>query len=177
MLLLLLISLHSGITLGFRGPHHPQSSVSHHHYAPQKDIKLTQDAQLLHDTSHLKEDMGPLADQLDLSNLTDQELEFYYFKLHDIDNNTKLDGLEILHAIQHTFHSVDNEGENNELSDYQHKEEENENDLPWIIELIDRVLEEDDLDNDGYLGYIEYMLGRQRDQGNNKALKDKILNI
>ncbi|XP_051176485.1 multiple coagulation factor deficiency protein 2 homolog [Leptopilina boulardi] len=174
MFLLLLISLHSGIAFGFRGPHHPQSSVSHHHYAPQKEIKLTQDAELLHDTSHLKEDMGPLADQLDLSKLSDQELEFYYFKLHDVDNNTKLDGLEILHAIQHTLHEHGNEGDNKELSDYQPKEQ--ENDLPWIIELIDRVLEEDDLDNDGYLGYIEYMLGRQRDQGE-KALKDRILNI
>lgn len=30
-------------------------------------------------------------------------------------------------------------------------------------ELVDRVLREDDLDHDGYLGYIEYVLGRQRD--------------
>lgn len=31
-------------------------------------------------------------------------------------------------------------------------------------ELIDRVLEEDDLDQDGYLSYIEYVVGRQRDE-------------
>lgn len=36
--------------LGFRGPHHPKSGISHHHYAPQKDgLKLTQDTELLHD--------------------------------------------------------------------------------------------------------------------------------
>lgn len=30
-------------------------------------------------------------------------------------------------------------------------------------ELIDKTLKEDDLDNDGYLVYAEYVLGRQRD--------------
>lgn len=30
-------------------------------------------------------------------------------------------------------------------------------------ELIDRVLEEDDVNNDGYLEYVEYVMGRQRD--------------
>ncbi|XP_033209156.1 multiple coagulation factor deficiency protein 2 homolog [Belonocnema kinseyi] len=174
MLVWLLISFYSGVALGFRGPHHPRSSVSHHHYSPQKEVKLTQDAELLHDASHLKEDMGPLADKLDLSKLSDQELEFYYFTLHDVDNNTKLDGLEILHAIQHTLHEHDDEGDNKQLRDSQHKD--GEDDLPWIVELIDRVLAEDDLDNDGYLGYIEYMLGRQRNPGD-EASKDRRLNI
>lgn len=40
---------------------------------------------------------------------------------HDIDNNTKLDGLELLHAIQHTFHEV---ADNEELT---------MQDLPWIV--------------------------------------------
>lgn len=35
----------------FRGPHHPKSSVSHHHYVPIKDVKLTQDEELLHDAA------------------------------------------------------------------------------------------------------------------------------
>lgn len=33
----------------------------------------------------------------------------------------------------------------------------------FILGLIDKVLEEDDLNNDGYLEYVEYVLGRQRD--------------
>lgn len=36
-----------------------------------------------------------------------------------------------------------------------------------FAELIDRVLEEDDLDQDGYLSYIEYVVGRQRDEKRN----------
>ncbi|XP_076247149.1 multiple coagulation factor deficiency protein 2 homolog isoform X2 [Calliopsis andreniformis] len=115
-----------------------------------------------HTVKHLKEDMGSMADHLDFSNMTKEEIEFHYFKVHDVDNNDKLDGLEILNAIQHTFHET-------EVSDGEHKSKTErikhvtyEDDFPWIIELIDKALEEDDLDNDGYLEYTEYVLGRQR---------------
>lgn len=36
---------------GIRGPHHPKSTVSHHHYIPQNEVKLTQDSELLHDAT------------------------------------------------------------------------------------------------------------------------------
>ncbi|KAL0123552.1 hypothetical protein PUN28_005810 [Cardiocondyla obscurior] len=143
-----LISIYLGLVTGhFRGPHHPRSSVSHHHYTPQNDVKLTQDAELLHDATHLQEDMGAMADTLDFSKMTEQEIEFHYFQIHDIDNNTKLDGLEIFHALQHTLH----------------EEDEMQMDSDFIVGLIDKVLEEDDLNNDGYLEYVEFVLGRQRD--------------
>lgn len=103
--------------------------------------------------------MGPLADQLDFSKMTEQEIEFHYFKyvwkvkftfsiiinklhialvrntfanyrVHDVDNNTKLDGLEILHAIQHTFH----EHRLAENDDYK----EDMQDLPWIVGTFQR---------------------------------------
>ncbi|XP_015587113.1 multiple coagulation factor deficiency protein 2 homolog [Cephus cinctus] len=170
-LLVLFLTIWTEIAAGFRGPHHPSGSISHHHYVPQNEVKLTQDAELLHDTAHLKEDMGAFADQLDLTKMTEQELEFHYFKLHDVDNNTKLDGLEILHAIQHTLHEDGEDEENKNEDNNEHR-----NDLHWIVELIDRVLEEDDLDNDGYLGYTEYVLGRQRDQSE-RGKRDKKLEI
>lgn len=34
----------------------------------------------------------------------------------------------------------------------------------YCIELIDQVLAEDDQDNDGYLSYVEYVIGKQREQ-------------
>lgn len=33
--------------------------------------------------------------------MTEEELQFYYFKLHDFDQNNMLDGLEIIKAIKH----------------------------------------------------------------------------
>ncbi|CAK9813087.1 Multiple coagulation factor deficiency protein 2 homolog [Anthophora plagiata] len=163
MIATLLIGFCIGFSDGLRGPHHPNSAVSHHHYSPQKGVKITQDAELLQDATHLKEDIGSLAEQLDFLNMTEPEIEFHYFKVHDIDNNAKLDGLEILYAIQHTLHENklpgterDNISEDTRTMDYK-------DDLSWIVELVDRVLKEDDLDHDGYLEYIEYVIGRQRD--------------
>lgn len=37
------------------------------------------------------------------------------------------------------------------------------------VDLIDQVLEEDDHDQDGYLSYTEYVVGRQRDSSKKKA--------
>lgn len=44
---------------------------------------------------------------VDMSKMTDAEIELYYFLLHDTDKNSKLDGLELLHAI---FHSTEEGG-------------------------------------------------------------------
>lgn len=45
-----------------------------------------------------------MAQAPDLSKMTDEELEIYYFQVHDTDKNSKLDGLEMLQAIFHTTH-------------------------------------------------------------------------
>ena len=37
------------------------------------------------------------------------------------------------------------------------------------LELIDQVLEQDDIDKDGYLSYIEYVVGRQKDENKIKS--------
>jgi len=37
------------------------------------------------------------------------------------------------------------------------------------LELIDQVLEQDDIDKDGYLSYIEYVVGRQKDEHKKKS--------
>jgi len=34
-----------------------------------------------------------------------EEMEFHYFKLHDYDNNNKLDGLELMAAMTHYHES------------------------------------------------------------------------
>jgi len=207
VVILLILSLssslgHSHIT---RGPHHPRNSprvppeqehdhLHHHHYVPHKEDnvvqpKLTRDTQLLHDAEHLKEDMGEwvFADGKDLS---PEEMEFHYFKMHDFDNNSQLDGLEILQAISHVLPMTDVEtdftkkaggasavvdADNSEssfiplsLAEIESKRAElkkqKEDDFNYYIDLIDKVLEEDDINKDGYLSYAEYVVGRRRDE-------------
>lgn len=93
---------------------------------------------------------------------------FFFIRMHDKDNNTKLDGLEILHALQHTYH---NDEDDNEVDDYSLEDQ-----IPMIIKMVDRVLEEDDLDNDGYIGYIEYVLAKEKKNNTEKITTLDALN-
>lgn len=141
-----------------KGPHHP--SGHHQHHSPQVDRnapKLTQDTQLLRDVEHIKEDFEEQGFKTKVENMSPEELEFHYFKLHDFDNNSKLDGLEILKAIQHTVHETGADENEHEGSETQ---------FQYFIDLIDQVLAEDDQDNDGFLSYGEYVIGRQRERQN-----------
>ena len=54
-------------------------------------------------SSHVKEHLKEMVDK-PKDQMTEEELEFHYFKLHDYDNNNKLDGVEIVKAITH-FHA------------------------------------------------------------------------
>nr|XP_023029869.1 multiple coagulation factor deficiency protein 2 homolog isoform X1 [Leptinotarsa decemlineata]XP_023029876.1 multiple coagulation factor deficiency protein 2 homolog isoform X1 [Leptinotarsa decemlineata] len=149
-----------------RGPHHPRGEKivkRHVHYKPSKETneKLTEDVQLLHDKEHLQEHLEDVIPDPDFSKMTDEELEFYYFQVHDTDKNSKLDGLEILQAIIHTDEHNDAEG-----NDGNHVSSTQSSDLSYYIELIDQVLEEDDADHDGYLSYSEYV-ARRRNQYKN----------
>lgn len=52
--------------------------------------------------SHIKEHLKDVVDK-PKEEMSEEELEFHYFKLHDYDKNNKLDGVEIVKAITH-FH-------------------------------------------------------------------------
>ena len=40
-------------------------------------------------------------EHIDTSKMTEQELQFHYFKMHDTDGNNKLDGLELVKSLIH----------------------------------------------------------------------------
>ncbi|XP_074640057.1 multiple coagulation factor deficiency protein 2 homolog [Tubulanus polymorphus] len=128
------------------------------------------DPKVIRDKEHIQEHYDGKA-AVNTSEMTDEELEFHYFKLHDLDNNTKLDGLEILHAISHMLPYDEEVGA--KKPDLKGKtaeevqklmEEHKEQELKYYTDIIDRVLEDDDIDNDGYLTYLEYVLARRRDE-------------
>ena len=51
--------------------------------------------------SHVLEELQHQINTKKREEMTDQELQFHYFKLHDFDNNNLLDGLEIIKALTH----------------------------------------------------------------------------
>lgn len=42
-----------------------------------------------------------LSANIDTSKMNEQELQFHYFKMHDADNNNKLDGCELIKSLIH----------------------------------------------------------------------------
>lgn len=54
---------------------------------------------------HIQEDLtGIHVHHKDVSDMSDDEKSFYYFKVHDSDNNNNLDGLEMIKAAIHSRH-------------------------------------------------------------------------
>ncbi|CAH2090245.1 unnamed protein product [Euphydryas editha] len=140
-----------------RGPHHPHGQLpvdqKHHHYKPISSKSLTSDSQLLHDTKHLEEDSKVLTPEA-ISKMTPEELEFHYFSAHDYDRNSKLDGLEMLKAVYHTMEHEDPDPDSDESIEPEAKK------FNIYIALVDRTLETDDSDGDGYISYSEYRAAR-----------------
>jgi len=91
----------------------------------------------------------------------DDRLLMQYFKKHDMDGNQKLDGLELLKALtrmneEHDHHEKDDGEEEvkkgDEIPPFSIKE---------VVPIIDSLLEQDDLDKDGYITWPEF-LSRQK---------------
>ena len=62
--------------------------------------------------SHIREHMKEYMPDVDELKLDDREaMEFHYFKLHDYDNNNKLDGLELAAAMTHYHHADEGDEE------------------------------------------------------------------
>ncbi|XP_023660079.1 multiple coagulation factor deficiency protein 2 [Paramormyrops kingsleyae] len=100
------------------------------------------DKNMVQDKDHIMEHLEGVIEKPE-SDMTPQELQLHYFKMHDYDGNNLLDGLELATAISHV-----------------HKEERGANSQPMkeedLISLIDDVLRDDDKNNDGYIDYAEF---------------------
>ncbi|XP_055972955.1 multiple coagulation factor deficiency protein 2 [Sorex fumeus] len=100
------------------------------------------DKHTVHDQEHIMEHLEGVINKPE-AEMSPQELQLHYFKMHDYDGNNLLDGLELSTAITHV-----------------HKEEGNAQAPPMneeeLINLIDGVLRDDDKNNDGYIDYAEF---------------------
>lgn len=100
------------------------------------------DKNTVHDHEHIMEHLEGVINKPE-AEMSPQELQLHYFKMHDYDGNNLLDGLELSTAITHV-----------------HKEEGSEPAPPMseeeLINLIDGVLRDDDKNNDGYIDYAEF---------------------
>jgi Ca2+-binding EF-hand superfamily protein len=86
--------------------------------------------------------------------MTPEEQNFYYFKLHDTNNDNRLDGLEVIAAFHHAHE--EEKDQNNTQTERVDDEE--------LINLIDDILKGEDLDNDGFISYEEFKYALEKDK-------------
>ncbi|KAL4641208.1 multiple coagulation factor deficiency protein 2 [Arapaima gigas] len=115
---------------------------AHQEFSEDHRPNMRLDKNMVQDKDHVMEHLDGVIDKPE-SDMTPQELQLHYFKMHDYDGNNLLDGLELATAITHV-----------------HKEERGANSQPMkeedLISLIDDVLRDDDKNNDGYIDYAEF---------------------
>ena len=123
--------------------------------------------------AHLSEELEERFGDMDVENMTEEERDFHYFRLHDFDQNNLLDGLEVFKALVHEHeHGSEEGGEDGGREPKQNFDD--------IVEMIDKVstvcgskgdlymksafqvLEQDDANKDGFLSYSEFAAGRRR---------------
>ncbi|XP_070172384.1 lymphotoxin beta receptor inhibitor [Polyergus mexicanus] len=126
----------------------PQVQQGHGHVHGHGQSQILNTANIAHEKEHIAEHADV---PLDTNKMTEQELQFHYFKMHDADNNNKLDGCELIKSLIH-WHEQDNvEGtQRNKLFN----DEE-------LVQLIDPILSMDDSNNDGYIDYPEFIQAQQ----------------
>merc|ERR1712050_588103 len=108
---------------------------------------------------HLAEHYDGVAD-VNKEKLNEEETMWHFFVQHDLNNDTKLDGTEILKGIMHSHHDLfplpklegksQAEGEQI-LSEYRAKK------MKYWEEQTDDALKDRDLNNDGYITWTEMM--------------------
>ena len=123
---------------------------------------------------------------IDTSNMSEQELQFHYFKMHDSDGNNKLDGCELVKSLIHWHGTlylladltryqivlVSRDYLFLYLLDSSNHEKDNGHPVPEekifkddeLVSMIDPILATDDKNQDGYIDYSEFVIAQQAAQ-------------
>ncbi|XP_014488531.1 PREDICTED: probable basic-leucine zipper transcription factor I [Dinoponera quadriceps] len=127
-----------------------QQGHGHGHGHGQGQPQILNAANIAHEKEHIAEHADV---PIDTSKMTDQELQFHYFKMHDADNNNKLDGCELIKSLIH-WHEQGNTESGGTQGDKLFSDDE-------LVQLIDPILNMDDTNNDGYIDYPEFIQAQQ----------------
>ncbi|XP_038220455.1 multiple coagulation factor deficiency protein 2 homolog isoform X2 [Zerene cesonia] len=121
------------------------------------DPKLLNAANIAQERDHIQEHMEV---PIDTSKMSEQELQFHYFKMHDADNNNKLDGCELIKSLIHWHeqgHKQQPQQGQPPVGEKIFKDDE-------LTNLIDPILNMDDHNRDGFIDYPEFVRAQQKNQ-------------
>ncbi|XP_017048805.1 G-box-binding factor isoform X3 [Drosophila ficusphila] len=138
---------------------HQQQAGGHHHGQPQQVLNT---GNIQQERAHIQEHMQV---PIDTSKMSEAELQFHYFKMHDSDNNNKLDGCELIKSLihWHVKDSSEKPAEGHTEGYVEGKTEVPEEHKSGSVytdkaleETIDYVLKSMDLNDDGFVDWAEY---------------------
>ncbi|XP_019530659.2 multiple coagulation factor deficiency protein 2 homolog isoform X5 [Aedes albopictus] len=118
----------------------PQHGAPQHHGQPQQVLNANNIQQ---EKAHIAEHMDV---PIDTSKMSEQELQFHYFKMHDSDNNNKLDGCELIKSLIH-WHENDKSDKHHPMEIYTDEQ---------LTAVVEAVLTNMDHNQDGYVDWGEY---------------------
>jgi len=125
----------------------------HGHHAPHGGPQKILDASnIALEREHIQEHM---AVPIDTSQMSEQELQFHYFKMHDADNNNKLDGCELVKSLIH-WHDQSNHDPKSGVPIPEAKVFTDDE----LVNMIDPILQNDDKNGDGFIDYAEFSLAQ-----------------
>ncbi|KAH8311708.1 hypothetical protein KR044_007643, partial [Drosophila immigrans] len=124
----------------------------HHHGQPQQVLNT---GNIQQERAHIQEHMQV---PIDTSKMSEAELQFHYFKMHDSDNNNKLDGCELIKSLIHWHEQGSKEQPNGEKPHVEEKVFSDEE----LVALIDPILQMDDTSRDGFIDYPEFIKAQQK---------------
>ncbi|CAG9827183.1 unnamed protein product [Diabrotica balteata] len=143
-------------------PVHQQQHHDHHHNHDQPQ-QILNAANVAQEAEHIAEHMDV---PIDTSKMSEQELQFHYFKMHDADNNNKLDGCELIKSLIHwhdcsIMPKIKANGKYVKSYDVSPKWKDGDDSAKSlsdeaISKYVDEFLTRIDPDNDGYISYVEY---------------------
>jgi Ca2+-binding EF-hand superfamily protein len=114
----------------------------------------------LNSFSHIRHDLEGQINK-PTEEMTPEEQNFYYFKLHDTNNDNHLDGLEVIAAFDHVH---DEEYAHEIITNEQNSTETERLGDDELTNLVDDILKEEDLDRDGFISYEEFKHALEKDK-------------
>ncbi|XP_026478611.1 nuclear transcription factor Y subunit beta isoform X2 [Ctenocephalides felis] len=131
----------------------------HHQGHPQRSQQILNAANIAQEKEHIAEHLEL---PIDTSKMSEQELQFHYFKMHDADNNNKLDGCELIKSLIHWHEQGSKEAHNTQGGGHAPHAEEKIFSDDELVSLIDPILSMDDASKDGYIDYPEFVRAQSK---------------
>ncbi|CAL8091057.1 unnamed protein product [Orchesella dallaii] len=129
----------------------PQDDHDHHH---EHRSDMFDSSNIDKERDHIQRHMSV---PIDTSKMSENELQFHYFKMYDTDNNDKLDGCELMKSVLH-WHD---DQLKNATGDETKKIPKTFSD-ETLAGLVDPLIIRGDNNKDGFIDYAEYQLAQMK---------------